>query len=224
MELKLTDIWNIINLIIKTQNPNWVLSLFKLLMLDLSPCLTKFIITAIIKALIIHNNSKREEKMNDFTLLQSIDLVKGNWLAEFINEMKENKYETIIINSFIHSLPDVRLELLKLIYQIYQTFVILDKKNDFKIFFNMMKKYLLPQKMFYNKEGDKETLVLSDEVYKQYLNDIILLFIYWSLDEKLNEIDNEITFEKKNLDQNALIKNCDIFEMFISKHGKIVVD
>ena len=213
MDKKLTDIWNIINLIIKTQNPIWVLSLFKLLMLDLSPCLTKFIITAIIKALIIHNDSKKQEKMKDFTLLENVVLEKGDWLAEFINEMEENKYETIIINSFIHSLPDVRLELLKLIYQIYQTLVILDKKNDFIIFFNMMKKYLLPQKMFYNKEGDKETLVLSDEVYKKYLNDIILLFTYWSLDEKLNEIDNEITFEKKNFDQNALIKNCDIFEI-----------
>ena len=213
MNKKLTDIWNIINLIIKTQNPIWVLSLFKLLMLDLSPCLTKFIITAIIKALLIHNESKKEENIKDFTLLQSMVFVKENWLVDFIKEMEENKYETIIINSFIHSLPDVRLELLKLIYQIYQTLVVLDKKSDFKIFFNMMKKYLLPQKMFYNKEGGKETLVLSDEVIKQYLNDIILLFTYWSLDEKLNEIDNEITFEKKNFDQNAVIKNCDIFEI-----------
>ena len=213
LDKKLIDIWNIINLIIKTQKPKWVLSLFKLLMLDLSPCLAKFIITAIIKAVIIHNDSKKEEKIKDFTLLQSVVFVKGNWLVEFMNEMEENKYEAIIINSFIHSLPDVRLELLKLIYQIYQALVVLDKKNDFKIFFNMMKKYLLPQKMFYNKEGDIETLVLSDEVYKQYLHDIILLFTYWSLDEKLNEIDNEITFEKKNFDQNAVIKNCDIFEI-----------
>ena len=213
MDKKLIDIWNIINLIIKTQNPKWVLSLFKLLMLDLSPCLTKFIITAIIKALIIHNDSKKEENVKDFTLLNSEVLVKGNWLLNFLNEMEDNKYETIIINSFIHSLPDVRIDMLKLIYQIYQTLVILDKKNDFKIFFNMMRKYLLPQKMFYNKEGEKETLVLSDEVYKNYLNDVILLFIYWSLDEKLNEIDNEITFQKKNFDQNAVIKNCDILEI-----------
>ena len=218
MDKKLTDIWKIIDLIINSQKPKWVLSLFKLLMLDLSPCLTEFIITAIIKALIRHDETgeKKDNENDRLDMLKSIVFVnkENSWVKEFIEELISNKYETIIINTFIHSLPDVRLAMLKLIYQIYQTLISLDKKNDFKIFFNMMKKYLLPQKMFYECKDNKETLVINDNALKVYLNEVIILFIYWSLDEKLKETKDDISFDKNlKFDKNIEIKNSEIFEI-----------
>ena len=220
MDIKLSDIRKIINLIITSQKPNWVLSLFKLLTLDSSPCLTKFIIIAIIKALINQEDKENindENKKDNKELLDNMVVIpkENSWLNEFMNEMRVNKYETIIINTFIHSLPDVRFVMLKLIYQIYQTLVSLDKKSDFKIFFNMMKKYLLPQKkMFYEKVGDKEVNVLNPTCLKNYYNDVIKFLIFWSLDEKLIEINYDISFDpKKKLDKTSIIKNSDIYEI-----------
>ena len=65
--------------------------------------------------------------------MKSIVIVddQHSWLREFLEEMNSNNYETIIINSFIHSLPDVRFYMLKLIYQIYQCLEILEKKRRF---------------------------------------------------------------------------------------------
>ena len=218
MEEKLIYIWKIIDLIINSQKPKWILSLFKLLMLDLSPCLTKFIITSIIKALIRHEKytqkkGKIDNKLiNEFITFQSMIIIdNGNfWLKEFMQEMKDNNYETIIINTFIHSLPDVQFEILKLFYQIYQSLVSLNQKDDFKNFFKMMKKYLLPQNMFY----EKGILVLDENIYKQNLQDIIVFFIYWALDEILIEIKDEITFGAKNdLEKDSIIINTEIFEI-----------
>ena len=230
MEVKLTDIWKIIKVIITYQSPDWVLSLFKLLTLDLSPCLTKFIIVAITKALIIHENddkiNKPEKKEGQNTFLDDIVVIpnKNSWLKEFIEEMSSNKYEIIITNTFIHSLPDVKYDILKLLYQIYQTLSSLDKKKDFKIFVDMMKKYILPQKMFYEKKDGKDVNVLNSDYLKQYYKDIIDLFINWSLNEKLinkdkkdgndNDTNNDIYFDpNKKLDEKAEIKNVFILEV-----------
>ena len=104
MEQKLKYIWKIIDLIINSQKPNWVLSLFKLLMLDISPCLAKFIIIAIIKALIRHIKIKKEtDKKNiiqEFITMKSVIIVddQHSWLREFLEEMNSNNYETIITN------------------------------------------------------------------------------------------------------------------------------
>ena len=231
MNERLTDIWKIIDLIINSQKPNWVLSLFKLLTLDLSPCLTNFIITAIIKALIRHIKiiKKKESSEQSSIMKQFISLVvvdeENSWLDEFIQEMSNNKYETIIINTFIHSLPDVKSNMLKLIYQIYQSLMCLGKQNEFKIFFNMMKKYLLPQKMFYEKKEEKETMVINDNNMRQYLNDVIVLFTYWSLEEPLIEINDDISFgAKKAFDNNDIIKNSDILEIIFELIKQINYD
>ena len=223
MDQKLKYIWKIIDLIINSQKPKWVLSLFKLLMLDLSPCLIKFIIISIIKALIRHVKINKDEDKNQnqnlikqFNSLKSMIIIDGenSWINEFIQEMASNNYETIIINSFIHSLPDVKFDILKLIYQIYQSLSSLNKKDDFKIFFNMMKKYLLPQKMFYDKINEKDNIVINNTTLKQYLNNVILLIVYWSLDEVLIEINEDISFrEKIDLDKDSIIKNSDILEI-----------
>ena len=220
MDIKLKDIWKIIDLIINSQKPEWVLSLFKLLILDLSPCLCKFIITATIKALIRHDENRKQNNISDvkedLTILKSMIFVEkiNSWLKKFMKEMKSNKYEIIIMNTFMHSLPDVKFDILKLIYQIYQTLVYLNKNDEFKIFYNMMKKYLLPQKMFYEKNNDKENIVITDISLKQYLNNVIMLLINWSLDEKLIEIDNDISFDNNmKIDENIKIRNSDIFEI-----------
>ena len=217
MDKKLKDIWKIIDLIINSQKPEWVLSLFKLLMLDLSPCLTNFIITAVIKALIRHDEKdNKNDFLEDDKILKSMVFIKkeNSWLKDFINEMISNKYETIIINSFMHSLPDIRFDMLKLIYQIYQALCSLDKKDEFKVFFDMMKKYLLPQKMFYEKINDKETLVINDNALKKYLNKAIMLLIHWLLDEQLIEADNNITLNTNlKFDKNVKIKNTELFEI-----------
>ena len=75
---------------------NNALSFFKLLTLDLSPCLIKFIIVIFIKAF-------NKQKVNE------------EWKIKFINQLINAKYEVIIFNTFIHALPDVRYELLTFI-------------------------------------------------------------------------------------------------------------
>ena len=217
MDKKLANLLKIIDIVINS--PEWALNLFKLLLLDLSPCLTNFIITSIIMALIMHNDdNNNNNEMMGLNACKTIVFVRGDndWLKQFMKQLIDNKYESIIINTFIHSMPDVRFNILKLIYQIFQTLILLEKKDDFKIFFKMMKKYLLPKKMFYSKNENKENLVLNEGIMKKYLKDAINLFTHWALDDKLNLIKNSdnIDFQQNNnIEKGADIKNCDIFEI-----------
>ena len=214
MNTKLTNIWKIIDLIINSQKPNWVLSLFKLLLLDLSPCLMNFIITAVTKSLIRHNSDNNE---NELLFLSTLILVKKdyNWLEEFINQLISDKYESIIINAFNHSLPDVRLNFIKLIYQLNITLNALNKKDQIQIFMNFMKRYLLPQKMFYEVINGKEICVLNEQYIIKYIEDLILLLLFWATDKKLMEIDRETKFREKDIEVNSIIKNCEIFEIIL---------
>ena len=136
MNKRLSNIKNIMDLIIDAQEPNNVFSLFKLLTLDLSPCLTKFILKIFIKAL-----EKKDEK-------------KNKWIEELINIFISNNYEIIITNTFIHSLPDIRQDIISLIYQIYKKIIKMKKYEDFKNFEKMIKTCLLPQEMFYGKKTE----------------------------------------------------------------------
>ena len=228
MKTKLADIWKIINLIINSQKPDWVLSLFKLLLLDLSPCLTNFITIAVTKALIRKNKGKKKNEIIDMRLtsLNSIIVVKKEncWLEEFINLLLLNKYKSIIINIFNHSLPDVRFNLLKLIYQIYITLLELDLKDESQAFFNFMKNYILPQKMFYEKENGKNILILNDFSMKKYIEDIILLIFFWGIEKEMVEIDDKVDFEEKEEDINSVIKNCQIFEVILELIKQINYD
>ena len=97
MNIKLKSLENIMNTIIIEQEPEKAFALFKLLALDLSPCLTIFLINVIKKA------------MNQANL---------KWKDNFIKVLENNKYETIISSSLIHSLPEIRLLLLNLIIEI----------------------------------------------------------------------------------------------------------
>ena len=132
MDRKLSNIKNIMNLIIEAQDPNNAFSLFKLLTLDLSPCLTKFILRIFI------------------IVFQKVEK-KNKWIDELVNILILNNYEIIVTNTFIHSLPDVRQDIIVLINQIYQR-TKNKKDNNFEKVEKMIKTCLLPQEMFYGKE------------------------------------------------------------------------
>ena len=139
MTKKLSHIKNIMDLIIDAQEPNNAFLLFKLLTLDLSPCLTKFILNIFIKVF---------QKKND---------KKNKWLDDLINVLNLNNYEIIITNTFIHSLPDIRLDIISLIYQINEISKIKKDKNFLNLE-KMLKTCLLPQEMFYAKKTDIKNL------------------------------------------------------------------
>ena len=133
MNTKLAQLKDIMDLIIDSSESNNALSFFKLLTLDLSPCLIKFIIAIFIKAF-------NKQKVNE------------EWKIKFINQLINAKYEVIIFNTFIHALPDVRYELLTFISQIHNKLVIYNKNSSIKTLEEMLKTCLLPEKMFFHKK------------------------------------------------------------------------
>ena len=158
METKLSDLKEVFQLIISAQKTaSGVISLYKLLTLDLSPCLTKFILN-------VFSYFLKDKNCGDE--------LKNSLRTELIN----NKYEVIAINTFIHSLPDVRYDLLKLMFEIHTIL-----KMDFTNFQNMIKTCLLPQKMFY--ATYKESKAYLDEIEKA------------EMEEKRKKIEEE---KKKN--------------------------
>ena len=136
MTKKLSYLENILITIINSKEPKDVLSLFKLLTLDLSPCLTLFIINIFIKA-----------------FQKTIKTVK--WKDQLIMELINNKYEVIIINAFIHGLPEIKIEILKLMHEIHLRLLNIGKATYFIPFEKMLKTCFLPQKMFYYSSNEK---------------------------------------------------------------------
>ena len=130
MNKKLSYLKNIMDLIIVEQEPKSAVYLFKLLTLDLSPCLTKFILNIFISAL--------QKEFNN----------SMNWTIKLIKELFNSKIEVIISNTFIHSLPEIRLDIIKFLYIIYQK-SILNNNNEYLKIERMIKTCFLPQNMFY---------------------------------------------------------------------------
>ena len=146
METKLSALKEIFQIIISAQNnANGIISLYKLLTLDLSPCLTKFILN-------IFSNSISRKNCSD-ELKKSLK-----------KQLIDNEFEIIAINTFIHSLPDVRFDLLKLMYEINTKL-----KIKFTKFQNMIKTCLLPQEMFY--ATYKESKEYLDEIEKTQIEE-----------------------------------------------------
>jgi hypothetical protein len=145
MDKKLRNLETILKIIIASQEPKNVIALFKLLTLDLSPCLTKFILNIFI-------NAFEQDLKNDV------------WKNQLLEELTNNNYETILINTFIHNLPDIRYDILTLAYYINHQ-MILNNKNSFEKFESMIKTCLLPQNMFYSTK--KELKELQKEIEKQ---------------------------------------------------------
>ena len=143
MTKKLSKLKNIMDLIIDSQEPSNSLALFKLLTLDLSPCLIKFILNIFINAF----NKKKANEDDD-----------NNWKDKFIDQLIQAKYEVIIVNTFIHALPDVRIELLKFVYEVHMRMISSKKTSSFQNFEKMIKTCLLPDKMFYSKKTIKKAI------------------------------------------------------------------
>ena len=133
MNKKLKSIENIMNVIINAQEPEKVFSLFKLLTLDLSPCLTEFILNIFLKAF--------QKQTQD-----------NKWKDNFINILIDNKFETIISNTLAHSLPEINLSLLKLMFEINFRLYKMNKYDKFKSLEKVIKQTLLPQDNFYSRE------------------------------------------------------------------------
>ena len=157
MDKKLQSIENIMNVIIIEQEPEKAFSLFQLLALDLSPCLTIFLINVIKKA------------MNQANL---------KWKENFIKVLENNKYETIISSSLIHSLPEVRLLLLNLIIEINCSLSKL--RQNSRTLEKKIHNLLLPKDNFYSMETfsynnydlkASTMFPLADEIDNQ-LNDV----------------------------------------------------
>ena len=143
---RIIHIQKILDVIMLNENPEKILSLYKLLMLDLSPCLMKFILKIFIKGLDCKN--KNEE-----------------WKNKLVLEIIKSKYEIITINAFSHSLPDVRYEILVFINYLFMRMVKLNKIAEFSTFEKMIKTCLLPQDIFYmniNKEINNNSLKNQD--------------------------------------------------------------
>ena len=133
----------ILEVLMVNNNPDKIIPLYKLLMLDLSPCLTKFILKIFINGLYSKN-------------------IKDEWKNQLALEIINSKYEIITVNAFSHGLPDVRYEILILMYYIFIRLIKLNKLADFNSFEKMIKTCLLPNEAFYmNKKGDN--LLLDNE-------------------------------------------------------------
>ena len=117
---RIIHIQKILDVIILNENPEKIVSLYKLLMLDLSPCLMKFILRIFISGLDYKN--KNEE-----------------WKNKLVLEIIKSKYEIIIINAFSHSLPDVRYEILIFINFFFMRLAKLNKIAEFSTFEKMIK-------------------------------------------------------------------------------------
>ena len=210
MPKKLSYLENILISIIYSKDAKSACSLFKLLILDLSPCLTLFIINIFIK-----------------TFQKTIKTVK--WKDQLIMELINSKYEVIIINAFNHSLPEIKIEILKLMYEIYQRLLVINKGSYFVPFENMIKTCFLPQNMFYsniqennkeNKEINKKfikdknnetnenknnnVLIFHDNLLEEYKEILLNILYLWIFGYKFEEDIKKINFSKN------LIKNPNI--------------
>ena len=150
MDQKLSNLEKLLSLVISSIDPSNVISLFKLLTLDLSPCLSKFILNIL--------SNKLQIPGKDDT-----------WKNKLIDELINNHYETISINTFIHSLPDVRFDILRFMYEIHGRLIKTKKVSNFKTFEKMIKTCLLPKKMFY--ATYKESKTYLDEIKKKKMEE-----------------------------------------------------
>ena len=232
----LLGIKSIMEMIISGTEPKNAICLFKLLTLDLSPCLTQFIINIFLTAL-------ESEKTND------------NWKNNFVIELINSKFEIIMINTFIHSLLEVRRDLLILIYELHKRLTTMHKGSS-KIIEKMLKTCLIPQNMFYfpknsissikenesndnNDNNDKindiddindsaleknvgrktrkyalkrnEELIFKEKVYEQYKDTLLKIFTSWSFGKGL-DLDSE--YDSYDIKQNVL-KNVNILEILV---------
>ena len=120
-----------------TQNMESIASLIKLLIFDISPCMAKFILDILIN---IFTTSNKNEQ----------------WIKNITLEIFNTQYITIFINLFIHGLPDIRYEILTLMFHLYISLLKQKSVDKFTTFEKMIKTCLLPGNIFYLEKTTKE--------------------------------------------------------------------
>ena len=239
---KLAIMKDVLNDIIYFQEPENSFYLFKLLTLDLSPCLIKFILNVFKKAFEGHKDDQ-------------------DWKIAFINVLIKNKYESIIINTFVQGLPDIRFDILELMFYINSKVMDYEHKKYIRQCEMMLKPFLLPNEIFYindeNKEENKNKeeikneiiinneneneeeeknkkpkkivfikneevenknigkLIIKDDCYQNYIDKLFSYLILWSLDIQLNKPLNEIDLSK------GKIKNINILHHLFELDKKL---
>ena len=236
---KLFYMKDVINDIIYFIEPLNSFYLFKLMALDLSPCLIKFIVNIFKTALVGHKDDK-ELKYN------------------FIKVLIKNKYEVILINTFIHSLPDIRLDILELMYHINSNAMDKEQKKYMRQCEMMLKPYILPNEIFYingdnnnieekneeikreiiigksekkinekekkkrkfiikeeDKEKSKGILIIKEDIFQNYIDKVISYIILWSLDIQVN-----INLDIIDLNK-SVIKNINILQLLFEVSKKL---
>ena len=148
LNLQLISLKKLINEHLLTQNIEKIQFLVELLILDLSPCMAKLILEILIN--IFNTTNKNEE-----------------WKKNIILKIVNDKYSTIIINLFNYSLPDVRYEILTLLFYIYISLLKQNNVNKFSTFENMIKTCLLPNNIFC---FEKSLNILSNDYNGKELN------------------------------------------------------
>ena len=236
---KLSYMKDVLNDIIYFIEPGNSYYLFKLLALDLSPCLIKFILNIFKTALEGHKDDKE-------------------WKYNFITVLIKNKFEVILINTFIHSLPDIRLDILELMYQINSKAMDKEQKNYIKKCEMLLKPFILPNQIFYtsdenikieeenieenkneiiiNKEDDNKNkeqpnlekakkrfittqpkekhngiLIIKDGIYQDYIKKVFSFILLWSLDIQVNKNLDEIPLNKSKVKNLNILQH--LFEM-----------
>jgi hypothetical protein len=181
MNQKLLSIQNILNVVISSQEPEKAFLLFKLLTLDLSPCLTEFILN-----IFINEFQKRKED-------------KTNWKDRFIDVLVENKFETIIANTLLHSLPEIKLSLLTLITEISFRLAKNNKIINFKAVEKIIKQLILPQDNFYAKINNDNVNVMRNSTRVDFkgLNNLNRLELNKNTNEQIKS--QEIKDDKSNI-------------------------
>ena len=171
LNYQLISLKKLINEHLLSQNDESIVSLIELLILDLSPCMLKIILEILIN--LFTTTNKNEEWKKSITL-----------------KIVKVKYITIFVNLFIHSLPDVRYEILTLMFYIYISLLRKNNGDKFSVFQKMIKTCLLPSNIFY----EEKALNISKTNKKPMNNN----------NKVLNQKDNKKHNEKdsKNLNKN----------------------
>ena len=141
--------------------------LIELLIYDISPCLAKIILEILI---------------NFFTSTNIDEELIKNLTFEIFN----SKYIIIFVNLFIHSLPDIKYEILNLMLFLFISLVNQKKIYKFHTFLNMIKTCLLPNNIS-NHGNSKNKIIPSITTDSKKIN---------------KDIDKNLNFEKDNIIQN----------------------
>ena len=231
MAEKLNILLKILPAIIATQDAEGAFTLFKLLILDISPCLAKFIIN------IFKTTFKNDNNMK--------------WSKSFLEVLlKDPETPTILINTFAHSLPDVRFNIMELLYEIYKILQKITNKeisSGYERILKMLKTCLLPGDMFtemkFSSSGSKKsseikslaehcvnaiknriptpnarcgnemTSIFKDNVYKEYISSINKCLLQWATDRPINPGEDE---SKVKLDKCRLRTDLSFIKLLFS--------